>query len=67
MVSKLADAIGGSSYKKIKQAKIDTPPIQPATPMPDPEEERKKALMATMMQKRGGRDSTLLTDDENKL
>lgn len=66
MVSQIAKAVSGSTAK-IKQAKFVPPAQEPATPMPDLDAEKRAAKAEELMRHKTGRNSTLLTDDEDKL
>ena len=62
-MKQFAKAITGSS-KAPDPVKIVPQKEEPATPLPDPEEQKRAAIRAEMARRKTGRASTLLSDDE---
>jgi hypothetical protein len=60
----IAKAFGGST-KAPKIKTVAPPPEAPATPMPDPEAEKRAAMRAELMRRNTGRQSTLLSESDN--
>ena len=65
MVKNIAKALTGGT--KVKKVKVETPPIEEPTPLPDEDALKKAAMKAELMRRNTGRSSTLLADEDENL